>query len=121
MWADEAAALVVVAMILASGMLLFRSSASELMDAQAAGELVERIRVAALAESAVLGVEKLWVRKSGLEYFADIHIEVDPDLTVAEGHRIGHRVKDRLLAHFPILRDVLVHLEPSPAAPSSGP
>lgn len=121
MWADEAAALVVVAMILASGMLLFRSSASELMDAQAAGELVECIRVAALSESAVLGVEKLWVRKSGLEYFADIHIEVDPDLTVAEGHRIGHRVKDRLLAHFPILRDVLVHLEPSPAAPSSGP
>jgi divalent metal cation (Fe/Co/Zn/Cd) transporter len=56
----------------------------------------------------------LWVRKSGLEYFADIHIEVDARLTVDEGHRIGHQVKDRLIKQFPMLRDVLVHLEPYP-------
>jgi divalent metal cation (Fe/Co/Zn/Cd) transporter len=60
----------------------------------------------------VLGVEKLLLRKSGLEYFADIHIEVDPFLTVANGHEIGHRVKDRLIEQFPTLRGVLVHLEP---------
>jgi cation diffusion facilitator family transporter len=111
-WADDAAALVVVAAIVASGVALFRRSASELMDAQAAGGLVRKIREAALAEPGVRDVETLWVRKSGLEYFADIHIEVEPTLTVAEGHRIGHRVKDRLLAQFNQLRDVLVHLEP---------
>jgi divalent metal cation (Fe/Co/Zn/Cd) transporter len=59
-------------------------------------------------------VETLWVRKSGLEYFADIHIEVDPQLSVAQGHRIGHQVKDRLRSEFASLRDVLVHLEPFP-------
>ncbi len=118
-WGDEAAALVVVAAILWSGMLLFRSSANELMDVQAGDELVEAIRAIAASEPGVQGIEKLWVRKSGLEYFADIHIEVDPHLTVAEGHRIGHRVKDRLLGHFSALRDVLVHLEPSPPSGSS--
>ncbi len=114
LWADEAAALVVVAAIVLSGVALFRRSASELMDVQAAGGLVEDIRKTAFSEPGVRGVETLWVRKSGLEYFADIHIEVDPNLTVAEGHRIGHRVKDRLLKSFPVLRDVLVHLEPFP-------
>lgn len=84
------------------------------MDVQAAPEFVERIRDAALTVSGVEVVEKLWVRKSGLEFFADIHIEVDQLLTVAQGHRIGHQVKDRLLAEFPSLRDVLVHLEPFP-------
>jgi cation diffusion facilitator family transporter len=117
MWADEAAALVVVAAIVTAGVGLFRRSASELMDAQAAGELVRKMRDLALAEPGVQGVETLLVRKSGLEYFADIHIEVDPAMSVAEGHQIGHRVKDRLLAEFPRLRDVLVHLEP--ASPSS--
>lgn len=112
MWADEAASLVVAAAIAWSGSLLFRSSASELMDVQAAPELVGKIRSEALTVLGVAGVETLWVRKSGLEYFADIHIEVDPELTVAEGHRIGHRVKDRLLTTFATLRDVLVHLEP---------
>jgi cation diffusion facilitator family transporter len=112
-WADEAAALVVVAMILWTGAVLFRQSASELMDVQADDNLVRQIREAAGAVPGVAGIEKLWVRKSGLEYLADMHIEVDPQMSVAEGHAIGHKVKDRLLKQFPMLRDVLVHLEPA--------
>lgn len=113
-WADEVASLIVVAVIVWSGMQMFRSSASELMDVQADPEFVNRIRKVAMSAPGVREVETLWVRKSGLEFFADIHIEVDQQLTVAEGHRIGHRVKDRLLEEFPNLRDVLVHLEPFP-------
>jgi len=112
-WADEAAALVVVAMILWTGAVLFRNSASELMDVQADGDLVKQIREAAAAVPGVAGIEKLWVRKSGLEFLADMHMEVDPQMSVAEGHAIGHDVKDRLLKQFPMLRDVLVHLEPA--------
>ena len=84
------------------------------MDVQAATEFVDRIRATALEVAGVGGVETLWVRKSGLEFFADIHVEVNQHLSVAEGHRIGHHVKDRLLKDFPNLRDVLVHLEPFP-------
>jgi cation diffusion facilitator family transporter len=112
--ADEVAALVVVAAIVWSGSQLFRKSCSELMDLQADDELVQQIKTAAENVPDVKAVETLWVRKSGLEYFADIHIEVDQSLTVAEGHRIGHQVKDRLISDFPTLRDVLVHLEPFP-------
>ena len=54
------------------------------------------------------------MRKAGLEYLADIHIEVDSQRTVAEGHDIGHRVKDAILREFPVIRDVLVHVEPHP-------
>ena len=117
--ADEVAALVVVAAIVWSGLVLFRNSASELMDVQASDSFVADVRAAAGDVPGVRGVEKLWLRKSGLEYFADIHIEVDPQLTVAEGHRIGHVVKDELLARFTILRDVLVHLEPCSHEPTS--
>ena len=84
------------------------------MDVQAASEFVERIRTVALAVAGVEEVETLWVRTSGVEFFADIHIEVDQHLTVAEGHRIGHQVKDLLQNKFSNLRDVLVHLEPFP-------
>ena len=54
------------------------------------------------------------MRKSGLEYLVDIHIQVPALESVAEGHRVGHLVKDRLLARFTNVRDVLVHLEPYP-------
>jgi cation diffusion facilitator family transporter len=111
---DEIAALVVASAIVWTGVGLFRKSASELMDLQANQELVSRMRRSAESVPAVRAVEKLWVRKSGLEYFADIHIQVDQHLTVAEGHRIGHEVKDHLLHEYATLRDVLVHLEPYP-------
>lgn len=113
-WADEAASLIVVGAIVWSGIHLFRMSASELMDVQADAAFVEQIRASALTVNGVKGIEKLWVRKSGLEYFSDIHIEVDQHLTVEQGHRIGHHVKDELMKTYPVLRDVLVHLEPYP-------
>jgi cation diffusion facilitator family transporter len=112
--ADEVAALCVVGAIISSGIHLLRTSASELMDVQADEELVGEIKQVAEGVADVKAVEKLWVRKSGMEYFADIHIEVDPNLTVAAGHQIGHHVKDALKLRFPALRDVLVHLEPYP-------
>jgi cation diffusion facilitator family transporter len=112
--ADRVAALIVVAAIVWTAVGLFRKSASELMDVQADPQMVNLVRSVAQSVSGVRAVEKLWVRKSGLEYFVDIHIEVDQQLTVAEGHRIGHAVKDRLLGDFATLRDVLVHLEPYP-------
>lgn len=113
-WADQAAALVVVSAITWTGIQLFRNSASELMDPQADAQMVADVRRVAERVPGVCAVEKLWVRKTGLEYLTDIHIEVNEHLSVAEGHRIGHCVKDRLLDSFPALRDVLVHLEPHP-------
>lgn len=113
-WADEVAALLVVLLIMANGVVLFRKAASELMDLQADDEFVGKIRREAESVPDVKAIETLWVRKSGLEYFVDIHIEVDRNLTVDEGHRIGHWVKDAILEQFSEVRDVMVHLEPFP-------
>lgn len=111
---DVVAALVVVVMIVWSGIELFRNSVSELLDPQADSELVQRVRERAEEVSDVRGIDKLWVRKTGVEYLVDIHIQVDPQLSVEEGHRIGHIVQQRLIQEFACLRDVLVHLEPYP-------
>jgi cation diffusion facilitator family transporter len=111
-WADKAAAMIVALAIVWAGVKLFRQSASELLDVQADEEMVCSIRSTAEPIAGVQAVEKLWVRKSGLEYFIDIHLQVEPTMTVQEGHHIGHLVKQRLMAEYPSSRDVLVHLEP---------
>jgi cation diffusion facilitator family transporter len=112
MWADEVAALFVVVAISYSAVKLFHDSASELMDAQADPDLVEAIRRHAQETAQVHGIETLWVRKSGLEYFVDIHIELDPEISILKGHEISHSVRDRILDTFAAVRDVLVHIEP---------
>jgi divalent metal cation (Fe/Co/Zn/Cd) transporter len=48
----------------------------------------------------------------GTEFYVDIHIGVDADLTVRAGHQIGHDVKDAICAANSAMADVLVHIEP---------
>lgn len=109
---DPIAAVCVCVLLVITGVRIFSQTARELMDQQAGGDIVDRVREVSLKIDGVQDVEKLRVRKSGLEYFIEIHIEVEGHITVAEGHRIGHNVKDDLMIEMPKVRDVHVHIEP---------
>lgn len=111
--ADHLAAVFVGLAVLWMGGQVYWRSLQELMDRQADPAILTEIRSAAGQVPGVRDVEKLRVRKTGLEYLVDIHIEVDPELTVRESHAIAHAVKDRLISQFIPVKDVLVHVEPS--------
>jgi len=61
----------------------------------------------------VVAIEKCRVRKSGLDLFVDIHVEVDGQMPVHKAHGIGHDVKDALVKSSLGIADVLVHIEPA--------
>jgi len=92
---------------------LLRPALNELMDAAPPSALVADIQTAASAVPGVNAVEKCIVRKMGFHYFVDMHVEVDPRMTVQQGHHIAHDVKDKVRAAVPSVYDVLVHIEPS--------
>jgi cation diffusion facilitator family transporter len=112
-WADHGAAVIVAATIFSVGVHLLWENTQGLMDRQASTEQLDLVRAAATDVSGVVGIETLRMRKAGLEYLVDIHVEVEPSLSVREGHVIAHCVKARLMSDFPPIRDVLVHIEPS--------
>ncbi|MBV9123018.1 MAG: cation transporter [Planctomycetes bacterium] len=111
--ADHVAAVGVGLVILLGGSRLFWNNLQELMDRQAQPEILQAVRREALTVPGVKGVEKLLVRKTGMEYLVDIHVEVDPEITVREGHAIAHAVKDHVQAQIGSIRDLLVHIEPA--------
>lgn len=117
-YVDPALALFVCVLLIVVGIRLFRQTSLELMDQQADPAMTDAIRDIAEHNREVTQTEKLRVRKSGLEYFVDIHVQVDQNLTVNEGHRIGHDVKDAVMSDFPRVRDVLVHIEPDDEQPA---
>jgi divalent metal cation (Fe/Co/Zn/Cd) transporter len=49
-----------------------------------------------------------------LKYHVDLHLEVDPEMTVRRSHELGHEVRERIMQRLPWVADVLVHVEPSP-------
>jgi divalent metal cation (Fe/Co/Zn/Cd) transporter len=60
----------------------------------------------------VRDVEGLRAREHGSYVIVDVVIAVDPGITVAEGHKIGRRVKQTLLDAFTFVNDVFVHVNP---------
>lgn len=110
--ADNWAALAAACVIAWNGWRLLRPAFNELMDRSPDSKLVKQIRAVAGTIPGVGGVEKCFVRKMGWQFLVDMHIEVDPQMTVENSHRISHEVKDRVRAEIPSVRDVLVHIEP---------
>lgn len=110
--ADDVAAIVAAGIIAWNGWRLLRPALDELMDAAPGPEIVERIRCSAAATAGVAGVEKCIVRKMGFQYLVDMHVEVDPEMTVRRSHEIAHQVKDNVRRDLPAVSDVLVHVEP---------
>ncbi len=110
--ADAWAALFSCVVIIFNGVGMLRASMGEVLDAQAAPEIVTEILRAVREVPGVTSAEKCRVRKSGLMRFADIHVRVAGDCTVREGHDIAHLVKNSLLQGNFHLADVVVHIEP---------
>jgi cation diffusion facilitator family transporter len=110
--ADDWAALFACGWIGWNGWKLLKPALYEAMDTAPPGDLVESVRSVAAAVPGVSALDQCLIRKSGLEFFVDLHVGVDAGLTVREGHRIAHQVRNAVRASNPAIADVLVHIEP---------
>jgi cation diffusion facilitator family transporter len=111
--ADDFAALAAALVIGWNGWHLLRPALNELMDTTPGREIEQSARSIAENVGNVKGVEKLFVRKMGHQYYIDMHVQVDPQMTVQHSHEVAHLVKDRIREQMPRVRDVLVHIEPA--------
>lgn len=109
-WLDWVLALIIAGLIGYSAWEIIRNSAQVLCDAA----ILDPRVVMSLVED-VPGVEDChMVRSRGRAdaVYVDLHVHVDPQMTVAQAHRLAHQVEDRLKGHLPEVIDVLVHVEP---------
>ena len=111
--ADDWAALFASAFILYNSYLIFRPALGEIMDEHLYDDLLEVIRVKSIEVEGLLGTEKCFIRKAGMIYNVDLHAIVDGKISVKEGHKIAHRLKDHLRIEIPNLGHVLIHIEPN--------
>ncbi|MDH3979916.1 MAG: cation diffusion facilitator family transporter [Gammaproteobacteria bacterium] len=111
-WLDAAGAIAVALMIAKIGWDLLWKSLMELIDTALEPEQVEKIRQMILDVNGVRACHMLRTRYSGSDSLVDVHILVDPALSVSEGHQIGERVRERLLNEVEHVADVTVHIDP---------
>ncbi len=111
--ADDVAAVFAAGIIGWTGWRLLRPALEDLMDASPDPLLSEEVRRIAEGQAGVDNVEKVLVRRSGWQLLIDMHLRVNPDMTVATSHRVAHSVKDAIRRAHPNVREVLIHVEPS--------
>jgi divalent metal cation (Fe/Co/Zn/Cd) transporter len=107
------AAVVAAGIIAWNGWRLLRPALDELMDASPSPAMIAQICDTASIVPDVVRIEKCVVRKTGLQFLVDMHLEVDGDMTVVRAHEVAHRVKDHIRQRLPIVSDVLIHIEPA--------
>jgi cation diffusion facilitator family transporter len=100
--------------VIGVGIRVAHDAAMQLMDTMPKPEMMKQIRAAAALVPGARGVEKCFARKTGLRYHVDLHLEVDPDMTVRQSHEIAHQVQLKIMDQLDWVAAVLVHVEPAP-------
>ncbi len=111
--ADHAGAMIIGVIVFFLSVQVVRRTVGQLLDTAPEPRKLSQIRTAALCVPGALGIEKCLARRTGLKYHVDLHLEVDPDMTVRESHAIATRVRTCVRERLPWVADVLVHVEPS--------
>jgi cation diffusion facilitator family transporter len=110
--ADDWAALVASLVICYNGVKMLSPAINDLMDRLPDASVIDSISVAARSVSEVCAIEKLKVRKVGLQYAVDLHVQADPRLPLHDAHIVSGKVKSAIRAAMPSVDAVLVHMEP---------
>jgi len=109
---DALAALIVSFFIIKVGIDILRKTLHEFTDTAPRPEIIEKLMQLSRTVEGVMDAHDLRVRTSGGFYQAEIHIVVDGQLTVVEGHRIAKTVEHCLAAEMDELDRVIVHVDP---------
>jgi cation diffusion facilitator family transporter len=119
--ADHYGGFLVGLVVVITGMRVVRDASLELVDTMPPAELTADVVRVAMLVPGVHGIDRVRARKTGLQYHVDLHVEVDPTLTVAASHAIGGHVRATLREDLPWVADVIVHIEPSKLTSTASP
>jgi cation diffusion facilitator family transporter len=105
------AAVIAAFLVMASAKLIW-TSAGELIDRAPGAKKMSRIANVVLQTPGVRTYHAIRARKLGGNVDMDVHVLVDPNLTVREGHDIAREVRRRVQDAEPNVQQVIVHVEP---------
>ena len=112
--ADQIGGVLIGLIVTALAIQVMHRTIDNLLDTMPEPEKLAQIKESALRVPGALGIEKCFARKTGLKYHVDLHLEVDPSMTVRESHDIAAHVRSQIKGSQSWVADVLIHVEPSP-------
>ena len=113
-WADPVIGLLVAAILGWSAWSVFRGSYDQLMDRELPDEARDRIKAIVQAHPEILSLHDLRTRMAGLHTFIQLHIELDPGMSLTRAHEVSDEVERDICVAFPHA-EVIIHQDPAGA------
>jgi divalent metal cation (Fe/Co/Zn/Cd) transporter len=95
-----------------NGARMLRPAIDDLMDRIPDADIVKRVSTAARSVREVCDIEKLKIRKVGMQYTVDLHVQADPAMSLHDAHIVSGKVKGAIRTAMPTVDSVLIHMEP---------
>ncbi|PJD96982.1 MAG: cation transporter [Parachlamydia sp.] len=109
---DQIGAILIALFMVIIGLTAARNNIHQLLDRVPSSEFFKRVRLSALKVAGVLDTEKIRIQLYGPDAQVWIDVEVDPQLSVEQAHKISQEVRAAIQKDWPAVRDVIVHIEP---------
>jgi cation diffusion facilitator family transporter len=116
---DAAAGLVVAALLIWGAISVFRQASDQLMDHELSPDARTRIRTLITQDPRLTDVHQLRTRASGPFVHIQMHVDIDPGVTLEAAHEVIVAAEKRLLSEFPSA-DILIHADPRGRAEPHG-
>jgi ferrous-iron efflux pump FieF len=110
--ADAVAGFLAAAFLLHAAWGVGRQAVPQLMDQEAGEDIRQEIMSIVGTDPEVVGIHALRTRVAGRRLYIQMHVEMDPEITLEHAHEISDRVESALLKHFPGA-DILLHQDPA--------
>jgi cation diffusion facilitator family transporter len=117
-WVDAVAALLIIGFIAHTGWQIIKQASNILADSAVID--TKDVEEVALSVEGVESCHKIRSRGADGATYVDLHIQVNGQLSLEEGHELGHEVQDRLQEALGV-SDVIVHVEPTEFNPNDAP
>jgi cation diffusion facilitator family transporter len=116
---DAAAALVIAVLLLWGAVGVFREASGQLMDRELSDEARAAIVRLVTEDGRLSDVHQLRTRASGPYIHIQMHVDMDPSLSLETAHKAIVAAEARLLAAFPSA-DIIIHADPRGRAEPHG-
>lgn len=111
-WLDAVGAIIIALIIMKIAVKMAWQAVQELIDRGVDENTLNAITAIINSVPGVRSIHQLRTRLHGHFIFVDLHIIVDPFISVSEGHHIGEEVHLKLIKNIKNLNDVTVHIDP---------
>ena len=112
---DLAASLLVCIFIIRTSYMVFREAIGQMTDRSCDDEFLQDIRSCILSVNGVLGIDLLQVRVFGNKYYVDLEIRENGKISLSDAHKVAEQVHDAIEKQYPVVKHIMIHVNPEPA------